>query len=57
MLGGDWLFITFVLLLAAVILRQVPLLLVALLFFLSSGVARLWARYALERLEYPGSVE
>jgi len=52
MLGGAWLFITFVLLLAAVILRQVPLLLVALLFFLASGVARLWARYALERLEY-----
>jgi len=52
MLGGAWLFITLVLLLAAVILRQVPLLLVALLFFLASGVARLWARYALERVEY-----
>ena len=52
MAGGAWLFITLVLLLAAVILRQVPLFLVAMLFFIASGVARLWARYALERLEY-----
>ncbi|MDP3062579.1 MAG: DUF58 domain-containing protein [Chloroflexota bacterium] len=52
MLGGAWLFITFVLLLVAIILRQAPLLLVALLFFFASGAARLWARYALERVEY-----
>lgn len=52
MLGSYWLFITLVLVLAAAVLRQVPLLLVALLFFLASGVARLWARYALERVEY-----
>ena len=50
MLGGAWLLITAVLFLAAIILRQVPLLLVASLFLLTSGVARLWARYALERL-------
>jgi uncharacterized protein (DUF58 family) len=56
MLGGAWLLITFALLLAAVILRQVPLLLVALLFFLASGVARLWAHYALERIEYSRSL-
>ena len=52
MLGGAWLFISFMLLLAAVVLRQAPLLLVAVLFFLAAGVARLWARYSLERLEY-----
>lgn len=52
MLGGAWLFITVVFLLAAIIFREVPLLLVALLFFLASGVARLWARYALERVDY-----
>lgn len=52
MLSDAWLLITFILLLAAVLLRQAPLLLVALLFFLASGVARLWARYALEGVEY-----
>jgi uncharacterized protein (DUF58 family) len=52
MLGGAWLFITFALLLSAVVLQQVLLFLVALLFFLASGVARLWAYYALERVEY-----
>lgn len=52
MLGGYWLFITLILLVAAVALRQVPLLLAALLFFLASGAARLWARYALARVTY-----
>ncbi|MBI2918365.1 MAG: DUF58 domain-containing protein [Chloroflexi bacterium] len=52
MLGGSWLTITVVLLAAAALLRQVPLLLVALLFLLASGVARLWSRYSLDRLEY-----
>ena len=52
MLGRAWLFITFALLLAAVVLQQVLLLLVALLFFLASGVARLRAYYALDRLDY-----
>ncbi len=52
MLGGAWLFITVVLLLLAIILRQAPLFIVAVLFFLTSGIARLWAKYALERLEF-----
>lgn len=52
MLGGFWLFITVVLLVASIILHQVPLLLVALLFFLAGGVARLWDRYCLSRVEY-----
>ncbi|MFQ5872292.1 MAG: DUF58 domain-containing protein [Dehalococcoidia bacterium] len=52
MLGRAWLIFTFGMILAAVILREVPLLLVALLFSLTSAIARLWARYALDRLEY-----
>ncbi len=52
MLGGAWILITVVLLITAVALRQAPLLLLAALFFLASGAARLWARYSLERLTY-----
>ena len=52
MLGGYWLLITVVLLLLAGLLKQTPLLLIALLFFLTSGTARLWARYSLARLTY-----
>ena len=52
MLGRAWLPLGVAVLLLAVVLRQVPLLLVALLLLLSVGVARLWARYALRRLEY-----
>lgn len=52
MLGNAWLFTSFALLLAAVLLQQVPILLVALLFFLASSTARVWARYALECVEY-----
>jgi len=55
-LGRAWLFITFALVLAAIAFQQVLLLLVALLFFLASGVARLWAHYALERVEYGRSL-
>ena len=56
MLGRAWLFITFALLLAAIALQQALLLLVALIFFLASGIARLWAHYALERVEYSRSL-
>lgn len=52
MLGGFWLLITGLLFLASLILHQVPLLLVALLFFLVGGVARLWGRYCLRRIDY-----
>jgi uncharacterized protein (DUF58 family) len=52
MLGRSWLFITFALVLAALALQQALLLMVALLLFLASGIARLWAHYALERVEY-----
>ncbi|MQF48593.1 DUF58 domain-containing protein [SAR202 cluster bacterium AC-647-N09_OGT_505m] len=52
MKGGAWLFITLALVLAAMALQQALLLLVALLFFLVSSITRLWARYALEHVEY-----
>ena len=52
MIGGYWLFITVLLFIVSLILRWVPLLLVSLLFFLTGGVARLWERYCLDRVEY-----
>ena len=52
MLGGYWLLITVALLIVAGLLKQTPLLLIALLFFLTSGTARLWARYSLYHLSY-----
>ncbi|MBI4299498.1 MAG: DUF58 domain-containing protein [Chloroflexi bacterium] len=52
MQGGAWLLITLALLVASAILRQAPLLMLALLFFLASGIARLWARFALEGVQY-----
>jgi uncharacterized protein (DUF58 family) len=52
LLGSAWLIITVVLVIAAAITRQSLLLVVAVIFFLSSGIARLWSRYALQRLEY-----
>jgi uncharacterized protein (DUF58 family) len=51
-LGGFWLVIAVILLIASVVLHQVPLLLISLLFFLAGGVARLWGRYCLSRVEY-----
>lgn len=52
MFGGAWLLITIVLLILAVILKQSSLLVVAILFFLTSGVARIWSRYALQKVDY-----
>jgi len=52
MLGSYWLFIAALLFIISLILHQVPLLLVSLLFFLTGGVARLWKRYCLTRVEY-----
>ena len=52
MLGNAWLFLTFILLIAAIILKQAPLFIVAALFFLTSGIARLWTRYSLQRVDY-----
>lgn len=52
MLGGAWIVITILLLILALALKQPTLLVVSLLFFLTSGVARLWSAYALKQLEY-----
>ena len=52
MLGKLWLYVALLLLVGALVLQQLPLLLIALLFFLAAGVARFWARYALERVTY-----
>lgn len=55
MLGGAWIVITLVLILVGILLQQTPILLVALLFFFTSGTARIWTRYALDRMEYKRS--
>jgi uncharacterized protein (DUF58 family) len=51
-LGSAWLFITIVLIIAAIILRQSSLMVVAVIFFLTSGLARLWSRHALDKIDY-----
>ena len=52
MIGGLWLFFTVVLLIFSLLTKQVPLFIVALIFFMAGGIARLWAHYALNRVEY-----
>lgn len=52
MLGSYWLIIAALLFITSLILHQVPLFLASLLFFLAGGVARLWKRYCLSRVEY-----
>jgi uncharacterized protein (DUF58 family) len=52
MIGGLWLFFTVVLLIFSLLTKQVPLFIVALLFFIAGAIARLWARYSLNRVEY-----
>lgn len=52
MRGSYLLYIAGVLLVASLLLHQVPLLLVSLLLFLVRGVSRLWERYCLVRVEY-----
>src|SRR5512147_1902683 len=52
MLGSSWLLLTVLLLVIAVIFRQPSLLAVAIILFLASGAARLWSRYAFEKVEY-----
>jgi uncharacterized protein (DUF58 family) len=52
MIGGLWLFFTIVLLSISIAVKQIPLLLVCLLFFLAGGIARLWDRNSLRRVEF-----
>jgi len=52
MIGDLWIVITVLLVIASLITKQVPLFLVSLLFFMAGGIARLWDRYSLYRVEY-----
>ncbi|MDO8530823.1 MAG: DUF58 domain-containing protein [Dehalococcoidia bacterium] len=52
MMGDAWFLVSILLFLGAAVLRQAPLLLIALLFLITGGVARLWARFVFERVEY-----
>ena len=52
MIGGLWLFFTVMLLIFSLLTKQVPLFIVALIFFMAGGIARLWDHYALNRVEY-----
>ena len=52
MIGQLWLFFTFVILIFSLITKSAPLFLVALLFFLAGGIARIWDHYSLHRVEY-----
>ena len=52
MLGSYWLFISALLFIISLLMHQGPLLFISLLLFLVGGVARLWDRYCLSRVEY-----
>ena len=52
MRGKYWLILAILIFVIALITRQVPLLLIALLFVLSGGVSRLWNRFCLHRIEF-----
>ena len=52
MRGDYWLFVAVIILIISLATRQVPLVLVSLLFILTGGVSRLWNRYCLRRVEY-----
>jgi uncharacterized protein (DUF58 family) len=52
MRGDAWLLIAVIIFIVSLALQQVTLALVALLFLLTGGVARLWNRYCLSRIEY-----
>jgi uncharacterized protein (DUF58 family) len=52
MIGQLWLFFTFVILILSLITKSAPLFLIALLFFLAGGIARIWDHYSLHRVEY-----
>jgi uncharacterized protein (DUF58 family) len=52
MRGDYWLWLAVLLLIISLILHQVALALVCFLFLLTGGVARLWNRFCLHRVEY-----
>ena len=52
MRGEYWIFLAVVIVIVGLITDQVPLFLIALLFFLTGGASRLWNRYCLHRIEF-----
>jgi uncharacterized protein (DUF58 family) len=52
MFGGYWLLITAVIFIAGLIFHQTFLFLIAILFFLTAGLARLWDHYCLSKVEF-----
>ncbi len=52
MIGDLWVVVTILLVIASLITKQVPLFLVSLIFFMAGGLARIWNRYSLNRVEY-----
>lgn len=51
-MGNYWLLIPLALAVGSLIFHQLPLLFIALLFFLAGAIARLWGRYCLHRVSY-----
>ncbi|MFC2070700.1 DUF58 domain-containing protein, partial [Chloroflexota bacterium] len=47
-----WFLIPLLIFIGSLIIHQVPLLLISVLLFLAGGVAKLWGRYCLSRVEY-----
>ena len=52
MRGDYWLWLAVIILIVSLALQQVALALICLLFLLTGGVARLWNRFCLHRIEY-----
>lgn len=52
LIGNYWLVFTGGLIILSFLINQIPLLLVALVFFFTGSVARLWDKYCLSRIEY-----
>ncbi|MFC1908277.1 DUF58 domain-containing protein [Chloroflexota bacterium] len=52
MRGSYWFFIAALLLIASLVWQQMPLFLISILLFLTRGVAVLWDRYCLNRVDY-----
>jgi uncharacterized protein (DUF58 family) len=52
MRGDYWLILTVLILIVSLVLHQVALALICVLFLLTGGVARLWNRFCLHRIEY-----
>jgi uncharacterized protein (DUF58 family) len=52
MRGDYWLWLAVLILIISLVLHQVALALICLLFLLTGGVARLWNRFCLRRVEY-----